>query len=771
MNQFKSIPMRLSVVLLLGVILMSGCSDSSDSSSDGTQSPPVNIVVAVDEFGSAGDAGADGTESDAGSTQESTQGGSDSLTQNITQVNFEITVPAYVSDELQVRLVWGEKELAAKWDSDELWTASDDFPTNTENPLVVTFYDRNGAITLGSLERTFKTGSNASVTFQIMADDFDAGRWDSDNDGVSNLDELIGGSDPFADVPLEPVQSRLELVSDKTFRISWQLAAGAQFYRVLENSDGVSGFSPVSGNLNAPTQSFDHRVALYNRTNARYLVQACNASACVDSTEQAVSGTLWNAIGYVKASNTEASDAFGSAISLSADGTTLAVAAYGEDGASPGINGNQNDNSAPSSGAVYVFARIDDDWQQQAYLKASNVEKQDLFGFNLNISLSANGNTLVVGASGEQSAATGINGDGNSNAAGRSGAAYVFTRSKATWEQQAYIKAINTDEVDRFGDSVSLSGDGTTLAVGASTEDGGAIGVNGNQADNSAPDSGAVYLFEYSNGAWQQDAYLKASNAGAWKEFGDAVSLSADGNTLAVGSTRENSGATGIDGVQNDDSIPNSGAVYVFSRSNGSWQQQAYVKSSNPASGDRFGKVVSVSANGNTVAVGAYVENGAATGINGNQLNKAAAGAGAVYLFERSNENWAQQAYIKASNTDRDDRFGSAVSLSADGNSLAVGAPYEDSLATGINGNQNDNAADNTGAVYLFARSSQSWQQRAYIKASNTDTRDYFGTSVSLSADGDTLAIGAFAESGGATGVNGNQSDDTVSASGAVYLY
>jgi len=66
-----------------------------------------------------------------------------------TQVTFDITVPAYVSDSLQVRLLWGEKDITAAWVVDETWTISDEFPLNTENPLTVTFSDNNGAISLG----------------------------------------------------------------------------------------------------------------------------------------------------------------------------------------------------------------------------------------------------------------------------------------------------------------------------------------------------------------------------------------------------------------------------------------------------------------------------------------------------------------------------------------------------------------------------------------------------------------------------------------------
>ena len=117
------------------------------------------------------------------------------MVQNTTRVDFEITVPAYTSDSLQVRLEWGDVDITALWLGDELWAASDDFPTNTENRLTVTFSDDNGALTLGSFESNFRTGTNASESFTITANQFDTDRWDNDGDGISNLDELTGQAD------------------------------------------------------------------------------------------------------------------------------------------------------------------------------------------------------------------------------------------------------------------------------------------------------------------------------------------------------------------------------------------------------------------------------------------------------------------------------------------------------------------------------------------------------------------------------------------------
>src|SRR5205814_1608421 len=150
--------------------------------------------------------------------------------------------------------------------------------------------------------------------------------------------------------------------------------------------------------------------------------------------------------------------------------------------------------------------------------------------------------------SSEDSNATGVNGNQADNSASGSGAAYVFVRSGTTWSQQAYLKASNAEAGDQFGVSVALSGD--TLVVGATSEDSNATGVNGNQADNSAGWSGAAYVFVRSGTAWSQQAYLKASNAGAGDVFGYSLALS--GDTLAVGAFGEASSATGVGGNQAD---------------------------------------------------------------------------------------------------------------------------------------------------------------------------------------------------------------------------
>ncbi|KYF61092.1 hypothetical protein BE11_27805, partial [Sorangium cellulosum] len=228
---------------------------------------------------------------------------------------------------------------------------------------------------------------------------------------------------------------------------------------------------------------------------------------------------------YLKASNTDAGDQFGYAVAL--DGDTLAVSALLEASAATGVDGDQTDNSK-SCGAVYVFARHGVDWVQQAYLKPSTSDRSDNFGHSLALS----GDTLAVAAPGEDSSARGVNGDQASNGAANAGAVYVFTRSGATWSQQAYLKASNSEEQDQFGQAVTLDGD--TLVVGAPNEDSSATGVNGAQG-NGASQAGAAYVFTRSGTAWTQQAYLKASNTGSGDRFGASVALYRD--TLAVGAT------------------------------------------------------------------------------------------------------------------------------------------------------------------------------------------------------------------------------------------
>lgn len=439
---------------------------------------------------------------------------------------------------------------------------------------------------------------------------------------------------------------------------------------------------------------------------------------------------------------------------------------------------------------------------QQAYLKASNTEADDRFGSAVAIS----GNTVVVGAPGEDSNATGVNGTETDNSISGSGAAYVFVGDgSGNWTQQAYLKASNSGTFDSFGYSVAIDGD--SIVIGAIAEDSNATGVNGDGGNNSKTDSGAAYVFVRNGTTWSQQAYLKASNTMAGDQFGCSVGVSGDtavigaswegttqigsgaayvfvrsgttwsqqallkasniGNsdhfgtsvaisadTLIVGSILEDSNATGVNGNQSNEDYLDSGAAYVFVRSGTAWSQQAYLKASNTGIADYFGWSVAIS--GDTAVVGAEREDSGAQPF-----------AGAAYIFARSGSTWSQQAFVKASNSGAGQRFGKSVSASGD--KIIIGANEEDSGATGINPNPFQAYANNAGAAYVFVNNgSGSWSQLAYLKASNTSTNDNFGAAVAIS--GDLVIIGADLEDSTTTGVNGNQSDESALSSGAAYL-
>ncbi len=323
--------------------------------------------------------------------------------------------------------------------------------------------------------------------------------------------------------------------------------------------------------------------------------------------------------------------------------------------------------------------------------------------------------------------------------------------------QQAYLKADNADAGDQFGTSVAVSGD--TAVVGAPFEDSSATDVDGEDNDF-ATDAGAAYVFVRNGTTWVQQAYLKADNTGAGDQFGTSVAISDD--TVVVGAPQEDSNAMGVDGDGSNNSASASGAAYVFVRDGTEWSQQAYLKASNTGTSHQFGFSVAVS--DDTVVAGAYGESSSTTGVDSVPDNLAG-NAGAAYVFVRDEAEWSQQAYLKAHNTGAVDLFGRSVGVSGD--TVVVGAPQEAGSATGVDGEDNDDAPL-AGAAYVFVRSGAEWSQQAYLKAHNTGANDRFGYSVAVS-DG-TAVVGAPVESSSATGVDSADNNDA-SGSGAAYVF
>ena len=145
------------------------------------------------------------------------------------------------------------------------------------------------------------------------------------------------------------------------------------------------------------------------------------------------------------------------------------------------------------SGAAYIFTRSAGSWTQQAFLKSSNPDAQDMFGFSLDIS--DDGHIVAVGARGEASASQGVGGDEEDDSTYATGAVYSFRREGSTWTQLNYVHTRDTNPGDMLGISMGMSADGKSLIVGAYGEDAAAFDFDAPGDDNSAPDSGAAYIF------------------------------------------------------------------------------------------------------------------------------------------------------------------------------------------------------------------------------------------------------------------------------------
>src|SRR5579875_2483355 len=214
-------------------------------------------------------------------------------------------------------------------------------------------------------------------------------------------------------------------------------------------------------------------------------------------------------------------------------------------------------------------------------------------------------------------------------------------------------------------------------------------------------DAGAAYPVTIDPLVQQQK--LTAGDAAANANFGWSVAVSGDGNTALVGAYRANPSG-----------LVAAGATYVFVRSGTTWSQQQKLTASDAAANDNFGTSVALSADGNTALVGA---------LNANTSR------GAAYVFVRSGTTWSQQQKLTASDAAANDNFGTSVALSADGNTALVGAL---------------NANTSRGAAYVFVRSGSVWSQQQKLTASDAAANDNFGTSVAVSADGNTALIGAY---------------------------
>jgi antibiotic biosynthesis monooxygenase (ABM) superfamily enzyme len=353
-------------------------------------------------------------------------------------------------------------------------------------------------------------------------------------------------------------------------------------------------------------------------------------------------------------------------VSLSADGNTALV-------------GADNDNS--TTGAAWVWTRRGGVWTQQGS-KLVGSGPLGAAGQGKSVSLSADGNTALIGGPYDND---------------ESGATWVWVRNGDVWTQQG-PKLVGAGAARAGGNQgwgVSLSADGNTALVGAP-------GDNDNV--------GAAWVWTRSGGVWtQQGPKLVGSDAAGSSAQGYAVSLSADGNTALVGGYWDN-GYTG--------------AVWVWTRSGGVWTQQGPKLVGSGALRNAFqGLSVALSANGDTALVGGPVDGGS---------------IGAAWVWTRNGGVWTQQGpKLVGSGATGAAGQGRSVSLSADGDIALVGGAFD-------NGD--------TGATWVWTRTGEVWIQRGpkLVGSGVAFGRTYQGWSTSLAADGRTALVGGYADGAGA---------------------
>lgn len=265
--------------------------------------------------------------------------------------------------------------------------------------------------------------------------------------------------------------------------------------------------------------------------------------------------------------------------------------------------------------------------------------------------------------------------------------------------EQAKLAASDAIAAALFGCSVSMSTDGTYCVVGSS-------GMYSSK--------GHAYIFKRDGSSWSQQAVLVATDGVGGDRFGQSVSMNADATVVCIGAPGKQT---------------NTGSAYVFVRSGSTWSQQAKLNSGDRAAQDQLGVSVSVSDNGRTVLVGTPKKNSS---------------AGVAYVFTFNGSAWSQESKLEAADLRSGQHYGCSVAVSGDGNSCIVGA-------YGVAGLDHM-----TGCAYVYARVGVVWSQQSKLVPADSLVEDYFGWSVAMSQNGDTVVVGA---------------SKVLSGKGAAYVY
>jgi hypothetical protein len=274
------------------------------------------------------------------------------------------------------------------------------------------------------------------------------------------------------------------------------------------------------------------------------------------------SGGSWSQQQKLSPSDGDGNDRFGESVAVSSDGTTALI----------GANQDDADPNGDAEGSAYVFTENEGTWSQQQKLTAADADREERFGFS--VAVSSDGTTALIGAAGNVE----LNAD-------RVGSAYVFTQSGGTWSQQQKLSPSDGTVGDRFGESVAVSGDGTTALIGAEDD----------EEDPNGAFARSAYVFTESGGTWSQQQKLTPTDVDSADEFGQSVAVSSDGTTALIGDPA--------------DAEPNgafAGSASVFTQSDGTWSQQQKLTADDGDIDNVFGSSVAVSSNGTTALIGAF---------------------------------------------------------------------------------------------------------------------------------------------------------------------
>ena len=466
---------------------------------------------------------------------------------------------------------------------------------------------------------------------------------------------------------------------------------------------------------------------------------------------------VWSQQQKIVAGDRRRSDDFGWSVAVDAD-TVIVGARYQDYDAG-------DKNSKSDAGAAYIFTRTGSTWSQQQKIVASDRASGDYFGH----AVAVDGDAVIVGAYGEDDGLTGVK--------SLVGAVYVFTRAGTVWSQQKKLGALDGGAGDYLGFAVGFSGD--TVVAGAYRQDTGfsnagaayffvtADGVCDNTKRNSCrvgtaddaaeADDTDQYKWRCTGEAGADDSAVcsvlkskvKVGVCDNAVRFGCSVGEANIASRAAVGTNWEwkCDGPAG-GSLSPKCSMPRADVRAVLK------VEEGKVQASDKAASDQFGYAVAI--DGDTAVVGARYEDEDASG--GNNKNN----AGAAYIFTRTNSVWSQQAKLVASDRAANDHFGSSVAV--DGDTVVVGAWYEDHNADG------EKSSSAAGAAYVFTRSGSSWSQQQKLVALDRSSYDEFGFTVAI--DRDTIVVGAPKQDGRGSSYSACSSSSTRNyCYGAVYVF